>query len=138
MLNLGDLYGRYATTSDGSIRRPPFVLKFCLGLLSLSLAGASVACEAKPTAGGKCSALQGRVYLSNGTPSMRISPNGSQRVLGVLPPENEDAPESIKKIVTFDHSAVANLELCPLTSERKGEMQMVCIRRASNIVLTSH
>ena len=64
---------------------------------------------------------------------MRIALAGTRRVLGVLPVENEDVPDSIKHGVTFDRSATADLGVCPLTQAKVGEMQMVCIRSASNI-----
>ena len=102
------------------------------------VANASFACQTELAQGGKCFALRGRVYLSNGTPSMRISPIGSHRILGVLPAENEDAPDSIKQGVTFDQSAIADMEVCPLTQAKSGEMQMVCVRSASNIVFKNH
>ncbi|WP_267225573.1 hypothetical protein [Dyella silvae] len=69
---------------------------------------------------------------------MRISPIGSRHILGVLPAENEDAPESIKRAVTFDQSVMADMEVCPLNLAKAGEMQMVCIRSASNIALKNH
>jgi hypothetical protein len=109
----------------------------CLGLVLLSVAIPVMACQAEPESGGKCFAVRGRVFSSNGTPSMRIAPIGSHRVFGVLPAENEDAPDSIRGGVTFDRSATADLDICPLTRAKAGEMQMVCIRSASNITFKS-
>lgn len=114
-------------------RRCHWRTPLCLGLVLLLVSSHSIACRAEPATGGKCFALRGRIYLSNGTPSMRISPIGSHRILGVLPAENEDAPENIKLGVTFDQSAIADIEVCPLTQAKMGEMQMVCVRSASKV-----
>ena len=107
--------------------------QLCLVLVLAWMANASFACQVGQAKGGKCFALRGRVYLSNGTPSMRISPVGSGYILGVLPAENEDAPESIKHAVTFDQSVRADMVVCPLSPAKAGAMQMVCIRSASNM-----
>jgi hypothetical protein len=69
---------------------------------------------------------------------MRIAPINSHRILGVLPAEHEDVPEDIRKGVTFDQDAIANMEVCPLSPARQGEMQMVCVRSVSNIKFTNH
>jgi hypothetical protein len=102
-----------------------------------SVAGTALACEEAPVSGGKCFTLRGRVSLYNGTPSMRIWPIGSNRLLGVVPAEAEDAPANIKGVVTFEQSATADLEVCPATKAKQGEMQMVCIRSARDVKLKS-
>jgi hypothetical protein len=59
---------------------------------------------------------------------MRIVPVDSHRILGILPAENEDGPDSIRTGVTFDRDATADLEVCPASAAKRGEMQMVCVR----------
>jgi hypothetical protein len=102
-----------------------------------SVAGTVLGCEEAPVSGGKCFTLRGRVSLYNGTPSMRIWPIGSSRLLGVVPAEDEDAPANIKGVVTFEQSATADLEVCPVIKAKQGEMQMVCIRSARDVKLKS-
>ncbi|WP_445145058.1 hypothetical protein [Dyella sp. Tek66A03] len=109
----------------------------CLALALGSVASAALACEEAPVSGGKCFTLRGRVSLYNGTPSMRIWPIGSKRLLGVVPAEHEDAPANIKGVVAFDRSAVADLEVCPVAKAKQGEMQMVCIRSARDVKVQS-
>lgn len=110
----------------------------CLGLVLALMTSGSLACQTEQVRGSKCFVLRGRVFLSNGTPSMRISPVGSDHILGVLPAENEDAPQSIKQAVTFDQSVTADMEVCPLSPAKAGAMQMVCIRSASNMAFQKH
>lgn len=109
----------------------------CLALALGSVASVTLACEEAPVSGGKCFTLRGRVSLYNGTPSMRIWPIGSERLLGVVPSEDEDVPANIKGVVTFDQSAIADLEVCPVTKAKRGEMQMVCVRSARDIKVQS-
>lgn len=125
-------------TGKMHLRNEKWALPLCLGLMLALATGEAAACEASTASGGECFALRGRVYLANGTPSMRIAPIGSHRVLGVLPAENEDAPHSIRTGVTFDQDAIADLEICPLSLAKKGEMQMVCVRSASNVIFRNH
>src|SRR5215470_7968732 len=51
---------------------------------------------------GKCFELHGRMFVSNGTPSVRIWPVGSKRLLGVLPAEQEILPSCLLGKIGFD------------------------------------
>jgi hypothetical protein len=85
---------------------------------------------------GKCFVIHGRVMYTNGTPSLRIWRVGSKRILGVLPPEDEIIPESLKHALNgFNKSVDADLEVCPFTKEQPGAMQMVCVESAKNLVV---
>jgi hypothetical protein len=113
-------------------------LFLCLGLGVTFVTSRVTACEASPVTHGKCLLLRGRIFRSNGTPSMRIAPINSHRILGVLPAEHEDVPEDIRKGVTFDQDAIADMEVCPLSPASQGEMQLVCVRSVSNITFKNH
>jgi len=113
-------------------------LFLCLALGVALVTGRAAACEAAPESHAECFVLRGRVFRSNGTPSMRIAPINSRRLLGVLPAEHEDVPYSIGTGVTFDQDAIADMEVCPLSPARQGEMQMVCVRSASNVTFKNH
>ncbi len=65
-------------------------------------------------------------------------PVGTKRMLGVTSgPRLDDADDPIRPPnLKFDHSykpIYGDFEVCPLTPERKGEMQSVCIESASKL-----
>src|SRR5258708_28952 len=90
-------------------------------------------CKSNPALVGACFALRGRVFPANGAYPMRIWPVGSKRYLGVLPPEDEIAPKSIKDEFSFNKNIYADLVVCPFSEQRAGEMQFVCIESARNL-----
>ncbi len=95
----------------------------------------SAGCKANPAVVSACYSVRGRLSAYNGTPSLRIWPVGSGRLLGVLPSENEIVPNNIRAKVTFSQSVLANLEVCPFSRARAGEMQFVCVESATNVVV---
>jgi len=112
---------------------------------SLALVGASLTasqrsiepragCRRNPEIVDKCGMIHGRLFISNGTPSMRIWPVGTNRILGVAPSEREIVPEIIKQHVSFDTRLYGDFEVCPFTKEKPGEMQIVCVEAASKLV----
>jgi len=112
------------------------VLLLCLGLSDLGIAGsidAAAGCRGNPAVSGACFSVRGRVSAYNGTPSLRIWPVGTTRLLGIVPVENEIMPESIKNKVTFQQNVFATLEVCPFTPARPGVMQLVCVESATDI-----
>jgi len=92
-------------------------------------------CKTNPAVVAACYTIRGRIFASNGTPSLRISPIGAKRILGILPAENEIMPDNIKGKVTFEQSALATLEVCPFTENHPGAMQSVCVESATDVVL---
>jgi len=73
---------------------------------------------------------------TNGTPSLRIWRVGTNRILGVLPPEDEIIPPNLKLALQgWDKWVYADLEVCPFTKEKRGEMQMVCVESAEHLVV---
>lgn len=65
---------------------------------------------------------------ANGTPSARIWRIGSKRILGV---PTESVPESIAPhFGDFDDVVTGDLKVCPLTRQRPGVKQMVCVEAA--------
>ena len=91
-------------------------------------------CRRNPEIVDKCRTIHGRLFISNGTPSMRIWPVGTNRILGVTPSENEIVPEIIKQHVNLDTRLYGDFEVCPFTKEKPGEMQIVCVKAASKLV----
>lgn len=98
-------------------------------------------CRRSPQLVAPCFRVHGRFYAANGTPGLRIWPTGTSRVLGVLD-WNGDAegrtiatPGLLKTMAArgFETRIYGDFEVCPLTKERAGWMQMVCIVRASRL-----
>lgn len=82
---------------------------------------------------GQCFVVTGMVSAHNGIPSVRIRPDGTKRLLGVLPPDNEIMPEFLKNSLDFDHSFHARMMICPFTKKERGVMQFVCVESASHV-----
>ena len=87
--------------------------------------------------------VHGRLTLGNGTPGFRIWPVGTKRMLGVLDGNGEDEtdnviPSKVRKLAFapggLEIPVFGDYEVCPLTTERQGWMQMVCIKSASNLL----
>jgi len=88
-----------------------------------------------------CFDLRGRVSIGNGNPNVRIWRVGTTRILGVVGAECDEhpcgpsaMPDSLWTQMDEDHDIFADLTVCPVTKERAGWMQMVCIDSARNTV----
>ncbi len=68
---------------------------------------------------------------------------GTNRILGVeehLHSDNENPevpwiPENLSERLEPGAAVLGDFEVCPLTKERPGEMQMVCVESASKLVV---
>jgi len=90
---------------------------------------------------GECFTVRGKLFQSNGNPSLRLRKIGTKRIFGVFDcnyhDESDQAlPEDVKKLVGSNvaNSVLGEFEVCPLTKRRPGWMQMVCIKNASHLV----
>jgi len=92
-------------------------------------------CKEDPTIVDKCFTVHGRMFFSNGTPSLRILKLGSKRILGVVPSEAENIPEDIEKAMTPYRRLYADFLVCPHTKEQEHTMQNVCVESATNVVI---
>jgi hypothetical protein len=91
-------------------------------------------CRSNPAVIGRCFRVRGRIFVSNGTPSVRIQPDGTKRLLGVLPPEQEIEPACLKEAVTWGTDVFGEFTVCPFTAARAGAMQNVCVAVVNNPV----
>jgi hypothetical protein len=93
-------------------------------------------CRGNPKLIGQCFKVHGRVRIGNGGPQMRIWHIGTDRVLGVLPSEDEIIPVNLENAFKHDLyvDVFGDFEVCPFTEQRDGEMQMVCVESARNLV----
>jgi len=102
-------------------------------------------CRARPDLVGKCFNVRGRLSVYNGTPSIRLWPLGTKRLLGVIDPRDPSAvpgrdtiPESIASKLNFDKDVFGDFLVCPLTRARPGRMQTVCIESGKDLVVRPH
>jgi len=102
-------------------------------------------CRARPDLVGKCFNVRGRLSVYNGTPSIRLWPIGTKRLLGVIDPRDSSAvpgrdtiPESIASKLNFDKDVFGDFLVCPLTRARPGRMQTVCIESGKDLVVRPH
>jgi hypothetical protein len=93
----------------------------------------SLGCANNPAVVGACFAIKGRVRVYDGSPSVRVWPKGSHRLLGVLPSEREIMPDDLKKAISPGTDAFAQMTVCPFTPQETGKMQFVCIESAHDI-----
>ena len=100
----------------------------------------ATSCRARSDLVGKCFTVHGRLSVYNGTPSIRLWPIGTKRLLGILDPTDISAvpgsntiPPSIESKLDFDKQVFGDFLVCPLTVSHPGRMQTVCIESGKNL-----
>ena len=127
--------------------------KLTVGLLMLAstvvaqspTARTAGSCRTRSDLVGKCFVVHGRLSVYNGTPSIRLWPIGTKRLLGVFDPEDISAvpdrntiPASIGSKLNFDKDVFGNFLVCPITRSRSGRMQTVCIASGKHLFVRTH
>ena len=88
---------------------------------------------------GACFAVHGRLSAWNGTPTFRIQPSGTKRILGVDAADGDPEhalPPSLEALVKPDAFKVdldGDFLVCPFAPDRPGHMRFVCIADASSL-----
>jgi hypothetical protein len=104
-------------------------------LVSASLLGddsVNPACKTDKRVVAACFKVYGRLSNWNGNPTRRIWIIGTKRVLGIR--EDTELPRALtSREADFDNVETGDFEVCPLTRERKGWMQIVCVASASHV-----
>jgi len=116
---------------------------FTLGLVSIvPVAAVDVdkSCREHPQLVGKCFTVRGRLSVYNGAPALRIWKIGTNRVLGVSEQRfavagYRNLPEDIHQQIDQDKALIGDFLVCPFTRSKPKEMQMVCIDKATNVVV---
>ena len=95
-------------------------------------------CKEHPMLSGPCYKVRGRMSLSNGTPSVRIWPVGTKRILGISEgrfylEEYANIPEELVRQLTWDNAIFADFTLCPFTDDKPSVMRLVCVESAENV-----
>jgi hypothetical protein len=88
-------------------------------------------CAADPDLVGTCFTVHGRLSRRSGTPSTRIWPVGTHRILGV---SGEIIPDNVERQLRDDAEIFGDYRVCPLTPQQPGKMQSVCIDKAERLV----
>jgi hypothetical protein len=97
-------------------------------------------CHEHPQVDGPCFNVHGRIRIYNGTPSVRIWPVGTKRLLGVsearfYKAEYSNMPPDLSRLLAWDKEIFADFVVCPFTPDEPRVMRLVCIDSASNIVV---
>ncbi len=71
----------------------------------------------------------------NGTPTFRIWPVPTKRILGAAYGEDPIVPNRLYKYLNFRTHIYADFTVCPFEVEKPGRMQTVCIESAENVVI---
>ena len=128
------------------MRRSVFAAVLCL---TLSTAGGGRAetpsCKASPLVTQPCFTVHARLFFANGTPSARLWPVGTRRLLGVDGPEGDAEseqllPPNVRLLATRQAAGdlrplMGTFRVGPMERSRPGWMRHVCIQSASHLVL---
>jgi hypothetical protein len=95
-------------------------------------------CRDHPDLSGPCYKVKGRMFLSNGTPSFRIWPIGTKRILGVsearfMRSDYANMPDDLAQRLNCETAIYADFIVCPFTKNKPGVMRLVCVESAKNI-----
>lgn len=92
-----------------------------------------------------CYWTHGRIVAGNGTPSVRIWPSGTRRLLGVVNPsdprtddgELDSLPIGLGRLLTDKHvdAVWGDFHVCPVAPERDGWMRFVTVNRTRKLVI---
>jgi hypothetical protein len=111
------------------------LIAFSVGIVKATTKGR---CSQHPKLSGPCFKVRGRLAFYDGSPSVRIWPIGTNRILGVSEgryylEEFENLPSGLTAGLTFETAMYADFTVCPFTPEEPGVMRLVCVDSAENI-----
>ena len=107
-------------------------------ILVLAMAGLASSADA---ATRDCYWVDGRLSAYNGTPTFRIWPRNTHRLLGVVSREGDEGeverlPASVRALSPgFDKDLWGQFKFCPTTRERAGWMRFGYVTAAKNLVV---
>jgi hypothetical protein len=95
-------------------------------------------CKDHPMLSGPCFKVRGRMALYNGTPTVRIWPVGTNRILGISEARfylegYDNVSEELVRQLSWDTAMFADFTVCPFTNEQPGVMRLVCVESAENV-----
>ena len=97
-------------------------------------------CRAHPQLIGRCFTVRGRLSTYSGTPALRLWRIGTKRLLGISEQRfsiagYRNVPEDIESKINQDVAIFGDFVVCPFTRSKPGEMQLVCIEAAKDMVV---
>lgn len=109
-------------------------------LSSAALAAPEGSCREHPLVNGPCFRLYARLSRYNGTPSARLWPVGTSRLLGISEGRfaldgYRNLPEDIDRLSTFESDLFGNFLVCPFTDDEPGVMRFVCVESVEDLVI---
>lgn len=120
------------------MRRRALMLRMSQLLAALAFAAAFAA---PAGAAGGCFRVEGRLTVGNGTPSVRIWPRGTRRLLGVTTRSHgAEGPDVVPaNVAAFlrrhrTDRVWGSFRVCPLAADRPGWMRPVVLVRARRLV----
>ena len=119
----------------------PLVLALasCVEVAAKEPADMAAGCKANPALVGSCFVVRGRLSAYNGTPTFRIWPIGTHRLLGVVPSEDLRAlPAELRGAAGFDHDVFGTFTVCPFTKQKPDVMQFGCVEAVRSIDTRKH
>ena len=128
----------------------PTVLSVLAFLIAYSAIAASrfpeaASCRTRPDVVGRCFTVHGRLSVYNGTPSIRLWPLGSKRLLGILDPNDVSSapgptvlPEEIKNKLDWNKDVFGDFFVCPLSRKQPGRMQTICLDSGNHLTVREH
>jgi len=95
-------------------------------------------CREHPSLVGACFSVRGRMRLYNGTPTVRIWPVGTRRLLLVSEIRFRregyaNLPEELSRRLSWSSDLFADFEVCPFTLPEPGAGQLVCVDSARSV-----
>jgi hypothetical protein len=108
-----------------------------------NVAGAAdvAGCRHAPFYAAPCFSVRGRLDGYNGTPTFRLRPAGSHRLLGVLGGDGDPAspsvlPDNVRAAMTPPEPGSLNpvegvFTVCPMAADKPGRMRPVCLESAT-------
>jgi hypothetical protein len=88
---------------------------------------------------GQCFTIRGRLNFYNGGTNFRIWRVGTTRILGLeQSDDNPNVPTNVgaylQRLFEEGLSLFGDFTVCPLTAQKLGEMQYICVESAANLV----
>ena len=91
-----------------------------------------------------CEIVHGRLFVANGTPSIRIWKVGTHRILGVVSPRTYDSegpgvvPGNVWNMIEgpdVGQELYGDFRVCPVTTPHRGWMQLVTLVSGEHLLL---
>jgi hypothetical protein len=114
------------------------IISFAILSSPLSQAEEQKSCKTHPLVSGSCFEVRGRLAFYNGSPSMRIWPIGTNRLLGISEGKYflegyANIPSVLVSQLKWGYAIYANFVACPFTKQARENMQLVCVESATNV-----